>query len=356
MGFDAVGFAPANLPHAHVQGLQEFLTAGHHGEMEWMYAHASRRAQPHSLWPEVKSIIVLAHNYGPRLDPLTRLTQKDSGNISVYALNADYHEIIKRKLKQLAKEIISQHGGDARVFVDTAPVMEKPLAAQTTLGWQGKHTCLVSREFGSWLFLGEIFTTLEIPPDKPGENHCGSCTQCIAICPTQAFTAPGKLDARRCISYLTIEHKSHIPREFRRSIGNRIYGCDDCLAVCPWNKFAQVASDAAYHARAELVSPPLAELALLDDGAFRTLFSKSPVKRIGRDRFIRNVTIAMGNSGNTAYIQPLQRLAQDASALVRAMSVWSLRLLMNPIEFNQLRKHTVPREMDEEVIKEWNYG
>lgn len=327
VGFDAVGFAPARLPEAASQGLAEFIAAGHHGQMRWMEERMAWRADPAALWPEARSVIMLGHNYGPSYDPMGKLLMKDRGVISAYALNLDYHDIIKKKLKTLARWLTQAHGGDVKVFVDTAPVMEKPLAAQAGIGWQGKHTCIVSREFGSWLFLGSVFSTLEIAPDAPEPNHCGSCSACLDICPTQAFVGPGKLDARRCIAYLTIEHDGPIPEEFREAMGNRVYGCDDCLAVCPWNKFAQASHEAGYHARAALDAPRLAELAMLDDAAFRVLFAKSPIKRIGRDRFVRNVCIAAGNSGEAELLPLMQKLSHDDSAQVADSARWAMMRL-----------------------------
>ncbi len=295
-GFDAVGFAPATLSREVRDGLAAFLAAGHHGDMGWLADKADRRGDPQILWPQARTVIALGMNYGPEGDPLALLAQGDRADISVYARNRDYHDTVKKRLKELARWVAAQYATEVKVFVDTAPVMEKPLAVAAGLGWQGKHTNLVSRAWGSWLFLGEIFTTLEIPPDASEIDHCGSCRSCLDICPTQAFPAPYRLDARRCISYLTIEHKGPIPHELRPLIGNRIYGCDDCLAVCPWNKFAEAGSHADFQARPELDGPRLAELAGLDDPGFRALFRASPVKRIGRDRFIRNVLIAIGNS------------------------------------------------------------
>ena len=275
-----------------------FWTAGHHGDMDWMADRAPWRADPQAMWPDARSVIVLGLNYGPEHDPLEILARKDRAAISAYAQGDDYHDVLKTKLKALAGYIFQTHGAQVKVFVDTAPVMEKPLAQKAGLGWQGKHTNLVSREFGSWLFLGSIFTTLVLPADAPEQDHCGNCHACLDICPTKAFPEPYRLDARRCISYLTIENKGPIPREFRAALGNRIYGCDDCLAVCPWNKFAARAAEARLQARQELQAPPLAMLAALDDTAFRALFRKSPVKRIGRDRFLRNVMVAIGNSND----------------------------------------------------------
>ena len=292
--------------------------------MDWLAATTARRTDPSVLWPEARSVIMLGLNYGPDGDPLAILQQRDRGAISVYAQGDDYHELIKAKLKAIARWLIANAGGDVKVFVDTAAVMEKPLAASAGLGWQGKHTNLVSREHGSWLFLGAIFTTLELPPDAAEIDHCGSCRACLDVCPTNAFPAPYRLDARRCISYLTIEHKGPIPRELRPLMGNRIYGCDDCLAVCPWNKFAQAGREAKLAAREALRAPKLAELARLDDAAFRALFAKSPVKRTGRDRFIRNVLIAIGNTGDRALAAEAERLLDDASPLVRGAAVWAL--------------------------------
>jgi len=352
LGFDAVGFTSPTLPDTVSAGLQEFIAGGYHGDMQWMEEKLDRRTDPKTLWPEVQSIIVLGHNYGPQFDPMEKLAHKDTGVISTYALNMDYHDIIKKKLKTLARWVAETYGCDVKVFVDTAPVMEKPLAENAGLGWQGKHTCLVSREFGSWLFLGSIFTTLSLippplggrlggglyekqsspimPPPQPspyGGGSCGTCTKCLDICPTQAFTAAGKLDARKCIAYLTIEHQGQIPLEFRKAIGNRIYGCDDCLAVCPWNKFAVVSQEMAYHPRKALESPLLRDLVQLDDASFRQMFSKSPIKRIGRDRFVRNVLVAIGNSGDSSLRESAQALTGDPSPLVTEMAAWALEEL-----------------------------
>jgi epoxyqueuosine reductase len=331
-----------DLPEKAASGLQEFLQNNHHGEMGWMADKADRRANPRALWPEVQSIIVLGHNYAPEQNPLEKLQQKEIGNISCYALNQDYHDVIKKKLKAFARQIVETYGCEVKVFVDTAPVMEKPLAEKAGLGWQGKHTCLVSREFGNWLFLGSIFLNIVIPnvgegshlkgdssnsPRNDNVGSCGSCTSCLDICPTQAFTSCGKLDARKCISYLTIEHKGQIPVEFRKAIGNRIYGCDDCLAVCPWNKFAQTAREEAYHPRKELEAPLLRDLAQLDDAGFRSFFSKSPIKRIGRDRFVRNVLIAIGNSEDNSLLPVIEPLASDDSPLVSEMAHWAIEQL-----------------------------
>ncbi len=328
IGFDAVGFTAPEISADAQAGLQEFLINDHHGDMAWMMEKADRRGDPKALWPETKSVIVVGHNYGPDFDPMEKLAARSTGNISCYALNEDYHDVIKKKLKELARWVAEEFACEVKVFVDTAPVMEKTLAAEAGLGWQGKHTCLVSKEFGSWLFLGSIFTTLPLTAAAPETDHCGTCRKCLDICPTNAFTAERKLDARKCISYLTIEHKGQIPLEFRKAIGNRIYGCDDCLAVCPWNKFAQISGEISYHSRRELQSPLLQELAQLDDTAFRALFRKSPVKRIGRDRFVRNVLIAIGNSGNASLQETIAPLVRDASPLVAEMATWALEELV----------------------------
>jgi epoxyqueuosine reductase len=319
-----VGVArPDAIPQA-LERLRQFLAEGAQGDMAWMETTAERRGDPRALWPAVRSVIMLGMNYGPDHDPLAILRERGHGAISIYAQGDDYHEIVKPRLKALARWLVAEARGDVKVFVDTAAVMEKPLAEAGGLGWQGKHTNLVSRRFGSWLFLGAIFTTLELPPDATEDDHCGNCRACLDICPTAAFPAPYRLDARRCISYLTIEHKGPIPRELRPLMGNRIYGCDDCLAVCPWNKFAQVGREAKLAARTALRTPTLADLARLDDASFRTLFSKSPVKRTGRDRFVRNVLIAIGNSGDASLAREAERLLDDASPLVRGAAVWAL--------------------------------
>jgi epoxyqueuosine reductase len=304
--------------------LAQFLELGRQGEMDWIAQTAARRAHPQALWPEARSAIVLGLNYGPDSDPLANLARRDRGTISVYAQGRDYHEVIKGRLKTLAGQIVRRAGGEVKVFVDTAPLMEKPLAAQAGLGWQGKHTNLVSRAFGSWLFLGAILTSLDLPPDPPEADHCGACRACLEVCPTQAFPAPYQLDARRCLSYLTIEHPGPIPIEFRAALGNRIYGCDDCLAVCPWNKFASVSREAALQAREALRSPDLADLASLDESAFRRLFSGSPIKRIGRDRFVRNVLYAIGNSGEARLLDAARARLEDACEIVRDAAAWAL--------------------------------
>jgi epoxyqueuosine reductase len=336
-----------------LERLRQFLAEGAHGDMDWMDATAARRGNPRTLWPQVGSVIMLGVNYGQDSDPLAILRRRDRGAISVYARGDDYHDIIKPRLKALARWLTAQAGGDAKVFVDTAAVMEKPLAAAAGIGWQGKHTNLVSRQFGSWLFLGAIFTTLELPPDAPEIDHCGSCHACLDICPTAAFPAPYRLDARRCISYLTIEHKGPIPRELRAPIGNRIFGCDDCLAVCPWNKFAQAGRENKLAARPELTAPRLADLARLDDAAFRQLFSKSPLKRTGRTRFVRNVLIAMGNSGDAALAPEAIRLLDDPSPLVRGAAVWALSRLLPAERFAVLAMDRRARESELLVAEEW---
>jgi epoxyqueuosine reductase len=353
-GFDTVRFAQAAAPPGAAERLATFLGESRHGTMDWMERNAERRADPGVLWPDAKSIIVLGANYGPGHDPLAVLSQKELGAISVYAQGSDYHDVLKTKLKRLASGIARDYSADVKVFIDTAPVLEKPLAQAAGMGWQGKHTNLVSREFGSWLFLGSVFTTLDLAPDAPESDHCGQCRACLDVCPTRAFPAPYQLDARRCISYLTIEHKGHIPREFRGAMGNRIYGCDDCLAVCPWNKFAQVAREARFHARAELSRPKLADLASLDDAGFREFFSGSPVKRIGRDRFVRNVLIAVGNSGDAHLASSARALLDDPSPLVRAMAVWALSRLLDETSLASLKDAQAPKESDEGVRAEWD--
>jgi len=335
------------------QGLRDFLAEGLHGEMNWMAARPERRGDPRILWPDVRSIVMLGVNYGPDHDPTVILARPERAAISVYAKGDDYHDVIKKRLKALARWLIAQAGGDAKVFVDTAAVMEKPLAAAAGLGWQGKHTNLVSREFGSWLFLGALFTTLELPSDPAEPDRCGTCSACLSICPTAAFPAPYRLDARRCISYLTIEHKGPIPRDLRPLMGNRIYGCDDCLAVCPWNKFAREGHDAKLAARAELRAPHLADLAQLDDAGFRKLFARTAIKRTGRDRFVRNVLIAIGNSRNPALAPCAERLLNDTSAIVRGAAVWALGRLVVKRDLAALAAKYGAAESDPSVRDEW---
>ena len=356
LGFDDVGFAAATLPPACGQHLASYLRDGSHGDMDWLAARAAERADPATLWPAARTVIALALNYGPHEDPMKLVAMRERGSVSVYARGRDYHDVMKKKLKELGGWLHRSYGAEVKVFVDTAPVMEKPLAARAGLGWQGKHSNLVSREFGSWLFLGEIFTALELPPDEPESDHCGECRRCLDICPTAAFPAPYRLDARRCISYLTIEHKGPIARELRAAIGNRIYGCDDCLAACPWNKFATRTAEYAFLPRVELTAPRLADLVRLDDAAFRRVFSGSPIKRVGRDRFLRNVLIALGNSGDASQRGAVEPLLDDPAPLVRAMAVWALSRLLDPGAFAALRERHLPGESDAEVRAEWLAG
>ena len=353
LGFDCIGIAAPDATGEAGKYFRAFIEAGGHGDMDWLAANPERRMDPRVLWPGVRSVIMLGVNYGPDENPLALLAKRTRGAISAYAQGDDYHDFIKKRLKRLARWLVAASGEEVKVFVDTAAVMEKPLAQAAGLGWQGKHTNLVSREFGSWLFLGAIYSAAELPFDKADRDRCGSCNACQEICPTAAFPAPYKLDARRCISYLTIENKGPIPHEFRKSIGNRIYGCDDCLAVCPWNKFAQQGREAKLSARAELRAPQLVDLARLDDSAFRTLFTKSPVKRIGRDRFIRNVLIAIGNADDPSLAIEAERLLDDQNPLVRGAAVWALSQLMAPDAFAALSKEAASRETDAAVRTEW---
>ncbi len=323
LGFDAVGFAPAHLgPEARTR-LAAFLAAGQHGDMAWLAERTDERSHPRALWPEARSVVCVGLSYAPAADPLANLARPEVGNISVYARNRDYHDILKGMLKHLAQHIAARHGGAVKVFTDTAPVMEKPLAQAAGLGWQGKHTNLVSRAHGSWLLLGEVYSTLNLPPDLPHADRCGSCSRCLSVCPTDAFPAPYRLDATRCISYLTIEHPGPIDPALRPLIGNRIYGCDDCLAVCPWNRFAQRTRHAKLVARPDLEAPRLNELAGLDDAGFRALFAGSPVKRIGVARFVRNVLVAIGNSGAAALRPAAQARTADADPVVAEAAQWA---------------------------------
>ncbi|KQS57221.1 epoxyqueuosine reductase [Brevundimonas sp. Leaf363] len=347
LGFDACRFASAAAPWAAGARLEAFVEAGRHGDMGWMETTLERRAHPTAMWAEARTAIVLGLNYGPDQDPLTALADRSAGYVSVYARGDDYHELIKGRLKTLAGQVAARTGQDVKVFVDTAPLMEKPLAQRAGLGWQGKHTNLLSRDLGNWLFLGVILSEAEIEADEAETDHCGSCTACLDACPTKAFAAPYQLDARRCLSYLTIEFAGPWPIEFRRATGSRIYGCDDCLGVCPWNKFAQGSREARLQARDALVSPRLADLLALDDAAFRALFSKSAVKRIGRDRFVRNVLYAAGNAGDAALIAPVRALLTDASPLVRGAAVWALAQLAP----GALGEPT--SEVDPDVLAEW---
>jgi epoxyqueuosine reductase len=349
-GFDQIGVTRPDAAPELPQRLAQFLDEGAHGDMKWLAANAEFRGDPRVQWPDVRSIIMVGVNYGPRHDPLAILRERHRGAISVYAQGDDYHDVVKTRLKALARWLTANAGGDVRVFVDTAAVMEKPLAACAGIGWQGKHTNLVSREFGSWLFLGAIFTTLELPQDSAETDRCGSCCACLDICPTAAFSAPYRLDARRCISYLTIEHKGPIPRDLRPLMGNRIFGCDDCLAVCPWNKFARAGGEAKLAARNALMAPRLADLVRLDDAAFRSLFAKTSIKRTGRDRFVRNVLIAIGNSGDARLASEAERLLGDRSPLVRGAAVWALARL-SPAKISALGPNA--HEPDADVREEW---
>jgi epoxyqueuosine reductase len=341
---------PDAVPEAKAR-LEQFLAEGLHGDMFWMESTAERRGAPAALWPDVRSVIMLGMNYGPDQDPLAILARRDRAAVSTYARGDDYHDLIKSRLKQVARWLVDIAGGEVKVFVDTAAVMEKPLAQKAGLGWQGKHTNLVSRQFGSWLFLGSIFTTLELPADTADTDACGSCSACLDICPTAAFPQAYRLDARRCISYLTIEHKGPIPRELRPLMGNRIYGCDDCLAVCPWNKFAVQGREAKLAARDALRAPPLAELARLDDAQFRAFFAKTAIKRTGRDRFVRNVLIAIGNSGDASLAGEAERLLDDNSPLVRGAAVWALGRLLPQDKLGAMSQGI--NEPDASVQDEW---
>ncbi len=352
------GLSPPRLTAAHLaidigERLEAFLEADQHGSMAWLEQRKDQRKSPDALWPEARTAIVFAQSYAPDFDPMLRLNCRDEGVISVYALNRDYHDVFKGKLKHMAHWLHQRTDEEVKVFVDTAPLMEKPLAEKAGLGWQGKHTNLVSRSLGSWFFIGTILTTAELPHDEREQDHCGSCSACLDICPTKAFPAQRQLDARRCISYLTIEHKGHIASEFRKPMGNRIYGCDDCLAVCPWNKFAETSREIKLQARDDLKAPKLIDLLKLDDAAFRQLFSGSPVKRTGRDRFIRNCLIAAGNSGDAELLQAVQALLDDTSPLVRAMAVWALMQLADANYTTALRAKHLSRERDEHVAMEW---
>ena len=350
-GFDACGFASVDQPWPAGARLAEFVEAGRHGTMDWIEETLSRRSHPRGMWSPARSAVVFGLSYGPDRDPLEALTRKDRAAISVYAQGDDYHQLIKGRLKQLGGWMSAKLKCRVRVFVDTAPLMEKPLAEAAGLGWQGKHTNLVSREHGSWLFLGAVLTDLALTPDAPTGEHCGSCQACLDICPTNAFPAPFQLDARACISYLTIEHEGPIPHRYRAALGNRIYGCDDCLAVCPWNKFAAAAREQALHAREELKAPALSDLAALDEAGFRALFRKSPVKRLGRDRFVRNVLYAIGNSGEGALADAARVRLDDASPLVRGAAVWALSRLMDAAAFATLARDR--QDQDPDVQDEW---
>ena len=353
LGFDAVGFAPVRLASEVRENLATFLSEGRHGDMDWLPAKAERRREPAALWPEARTVIALAMAYTPDPAAFDSLDQPGVGHLSVYARGRDYHDVVKKRLKALGRWICEEFPEDVKVFVDTAPVMEKPVAQAAGLGWQGKHTNLVSREHGSWLFLGEVFTTLELPDDTEEKDHCGSCRECLDACPTGAFPAPYQIDARRCISYLTIEHKGPIDRELRPLIGNRIYGCDDCLAACPWNKFAAAAPVTELRAQPEFTAPRLTDLARLDDGEFRAFFSRTAVKRVGRDRFVRNVLIALGNVGGDGAAEAVGERLTDANPLVRGAAVWALSRLLPAGAFADMRTRHMPRETDSHVLDEW---
>lgn len=352
-GFDTVAFARAAISDADRANLAAYVADGRHGTMTWMEETLERRSSPTAMWPEAVTAITLGVNYRTLTAPLTLLEQPDRGYISVYARHRDYHDLIKKRLKQVAGWLHQTFGADVKVFVDTAPLLEKSLAVESGLGWRGKHTNIVTRSFGSWLFLGEILTTLPLPADSPQDDHCGSCTRCLDICPTGAFDGPRRIDARKCISYLTIEHKEPIPRALRPLMGNRIYGCDDCTAICPWNRFAPPTPHSDFLPRIELTAPRLADLAQLDDDGFRSLFTASPVKRIGRDRFLRNVLIALGNCGDPAQAAAARPLLADPSPLVRGAAVWALSRLLSGADFAMLRNHHAPAETDPEVQDEW---
>ncbi|MEX0502708.1 tRNA epoxyqueuosine(34) reductase QueG [Alphaproteobacteria bacterium LSUCC0719] len=353
-GFASVHVTTASLPAEVGARLSDFVARGRAGDMGWLAETAPRRASPDAMWPQARSAIILTMNYGPDHDPMDNLAATGHGNISVYARGRDYHDVIKGRLKQLAGQFAARSGAEVKVFVDTAPLMEKPLAAQAGAGWQGKHTNLVSRASGSWLFLGSILTDAELPPDEAETDHCGSCTKCLDICPTDAFPAPWQLDARRCISYLTIEHKGQIPPEFRAAIGNRIFGCDDCLAVCPWNKYAARAAEVKFHGPDQM--PRLAELLALDDAAFRKMFAGGPVRRAGHARFLRNVLVAAGNSGDQGLAAAVEAHLRHDSPLVRGMAVWALSRLLDETGFAAMRATHAASETDVEVSAEWRAG
>ena len=355
-GFDVIKITKPNISKENKDYFDKFLFNNFHGEMDWLENNKERRKSPKKLWNDVESIIMLGVNYGPDHDPLDSIKLKNTGNISVYAKGNDYHDIIKKNLKKLGRWFVQEIKSEIKVFVDTAPVMEKPLAQKAGLGWQGKHTNLVSREFGSWLFLGSIYTNIVIDTDEEELDHCGNCTSCIDICPTQAFPEPYKLDARKCISYLTIEHKGPIPINLRSKIGNRIYGCDDCLAICPWNKFAKESNEMKFSSNHNKESFSLEKLSLLDDRNFRLMFSKSPIKRIGRNRFLRNVLIALGNSKSKSAAHYIKRNLGDKSPIVRGAAVWAINQILKGEEINMIKNNFLPLEQDINVINEWNYN
>ena len=354
LGFDAFGITSVHARKDLPEKLNIALERSWHGDMDWMADTAARRVAPNALWPEAKSVIMLGVNYGPDADPLPLLDEKSKGNISVYARNRDYHDIIKGRLKELAGLLARRAQAGVKVFVDTAPVMEKPLAEAAGIGWQGKHTVLVSREFGAWLFLGAIFTNVELPVDEPHSEYCGTCRKCLDICPTNAFPAPFQLDARKCLAYLNVEMKGQIPRQFRAPMGNRIFGCDDCLAVCPWNKFASVTREAKLKAREDLSAPALADLVTLDESRFRKLFAGSPIKRLGHTRFIRNVLIAIGNSEDNAHVGMIEDRLSHSEPLIRGAAIWAFRRLASHERVAQKMARLLPDEHDDQVSREWD--
>lgn len=356
LGFSGLRITQANTDRSLRSNLQEFVAKEYHGTMAWLPETIDRRSSPEQLWSDAKSIIVLTMNYGPDVDPLINLSNKDKANISVYARNRDYHDVIKGRLKEIAGRFAAKTGEDVKVFVDTAPVMEKPIAQQAGIGWQGKHTNLVSRTQGSWFFLASIFTTADLDPDDAEIDHCGSCSACLDACPTNAFPAPYQIDARRCISYLTIEHKGPIDPELRTMMGNRIYGCDDCLAACPWNKFAQSAHEMKLQARDDLVAPDIRYFLSFDDAQFRTFFSGSPIKRIGRDRFIRNVLIAAGNSGDATLTDHCKAHLKDPNEVVRGSAVWALSQFLPTSGFVEIASAEMQNEASESVLNEWQHA
>ena len=352
-GFDIIKITDPKIHKKDQHYIKDFLENDFHGDMDWLKKNLERRVSPKKLWPDVKSIIVLGINYGPNYDPMKNLKNEEIGNISVYARGNDYHDVIKKNLKKFGRWIVNQTNSEIKVFIDTAPIMEKPLAQKAGLGWQGKHTNLVSRDYGSWLFLASIFTNLELESDKEEINHCGNCNNCIEICPTDAFTEPYKLDARKCISYLTIEHKGIIPLHLRSKIGNRIYGCDDCLAVCPWNKFAKESNEIKFKQKDQTELYDLKKLSLLNDNNFRKMFSKSPIKRIGRNRFLRNVLIAIGNAKLKDAKYHINKNIFDDSPIVRGAAIWALNQITEGEELDKIKKLSLSKEKDPDVIKEW---
>ncbi|MEM6762742.1 MAG: tRNA epoxyqueuosine(34) reductase QueG [Pseudomonadota bacterium] len=353
-GFAAIAVAdPDMFGEQPGERLDAAIHEGHHGEMAWLQSTAERRRHPRALWPEVGSVVMVGFNYGPRHNPLDDIARSDRGVVSVYARGRDYHDVMKGRLKTLAQRFVARYGGDIKVFVDTAPVLEKPLAAAAGLGWQGKHTNLVSRRFGSWLFLGSLFTTVRMPPDEPHDDRCGSCRRCLDVCPTNAFPAPYRLDARRCLAYLTIEAPGMIPEEFRKPMGNRIFGCDDCLAVCPWNRFASASNDMKIAPEGADEPAPLEELAELDDGGFRKRYARTPVKRLGRERFVRNVMVAVGNAKRAALAPLIEKRTADEAPQVRAAAAWAAKQTLEPPHWLSLARKRLAQERNEMVRREW---